>query len=296
MAKAKGGLGRGLDALIPPADGEQPRVQQVAIAAIIPNPYQPRHALTGPALQELAESIRVHGVIQPLLVAPSGETGEDGSPRYQLIAGERRWRAAQLAGLTSVPVVVREATRQDLLEWALVENLQREDLNPLEAAAGYRRLMDEFNLTQEGVAARVGKHRVTIANAVRLLHLPARVQEALMAGEITEGHGRALLALEDEALAVKAMEIVISKGLPVRATEELVRRLRQGGITPEAAARLVPVRDVQTEALEREFIEALGTKVELRRTKKGGSLIIYFYSEEELDGLYQLIVRQQRPL
>ena len=286
----KRGLGRGLGALIP-VDERPSGLREVPVSAIVPNPHQPRQALDEESLQELAASIREHGLIQPLIVSEiPPEESEDPlsrTPRYQLIAGERRWEAAKRAGLEMVPVLVREATPQQMLELALVENIQRADLNPLEEALAYRSLMDDFGLTQAEVAERVGKSRVTVANIVRLLNLPDFVKEALAAGQISEGHARALLALEDEAMQQRALTAIIKRHLSVRQTEELVRRLLWEVSTQEKKAR---TRSPETEALEAAFREALGTKVQLFRSKKGGKLVIHFYSEEELQAIYDVIV------
>ncbi|NOZ28137.1 MAG: ParB/RepB/Spo0J family partition protein [Chloroflexi bacterium] len=294
MSMSKRGLGRGLSALISasvttPSEVEETGIVQIPVEAIGPNPHQPRHALDPDALAELAASIREHGVIQPLIVTRA-PLGADVS--YTLIAGERRWRAARLAGLKEVPAIVREATPQAMLEWALVENIQRADLNPLEEAAAYRALMDEFGLTQEQVAAKVGKSRVAVANSVRLLNLSQPVKEALSAGKITEGHARALLSLPDEASQVAAMEEVIRRGYTVRQTEELVRRMMaaaEAADNGQAKEEDDPLA-METRALEAQFRDALGTKVNLSRSRRGGRLVIYFYSEEELQHLYERLV------
>ncbi len=282
MPPQKRGLGKGLEALIPTASlaAESPGVRLVPVTRITPNPRQPRHSLDPAGLEELAASIREHGLIQPLIVTAAGA-------EYQLIAGERRWAAARLAGLTEVPVIVKEATPQQMLELALVENIQRADLNPLEEAGAYRQLMDEFGLTQEMVAERVGKSRSAVANTVRLLNLPPEVQASLAAGEISEGHARALLRLEDRPRQMAVLKRVRERGLSVRQTEELVRRLLEPPADPAAAG---PRRSPETEALEARFQQALGTKVTLSRSKKGGRLTIYFYSDEELQGIYENIV------
>jgi ParB family chromosome partitioning protein len=232
------------------------------------------------SLAGLAASIREHGVIQPLIVTQVGDA-------YQLIAGERRWRAAQLAGLTVVPALVKESTPQQMLELALVENLQRADLNPLEEAGAYRQLMDEFGLTQEQVAERVGKSRAAVANTLRLLRLPDELKAALAAGRISEGHARALLALPDAGLQRRALALVEMRGLNVRQTEELARRLLEE--PEEPGARAVPLSPQDRDAVER-FRARLGTKVNLVRGKQGGRLVIHFYSEEELQAIYEAIV------
>ncbi|MGD9101416.1 MAG: ParB/RepB/Spo0J family partition protein, partial [Anaerolineae bacterium] len=206
---------------------------------------------------------------------------------FQLIAGERRWRAARMAGLSQVPVIVKEVAPQETLELALVENVQRADLNPLEEALAYRQLVDEFGMTQEQVAERVGKSRVAITNTLRLLRAPQAVQKALLAGEIRQGHARALLALETDEAQEAALTVVVRQGLNVRQTEALVRRL--SGERPQRPAP--PPETPQTQALETAFREALGTKVSLQRNQKGaGRVVIHFYSDEELENIYTRLV------
>lgn len=283
----KRGLGKGLAALIPTAPTElaAASVREVAVDAIVPNPRQPRQTQDPDALQELADSIREHGLIQPLIVTAATPDQQATGVQYQLIAGERRWAAARLASLTTVPVIVKEATPQQMLELALVENIQRADLNPLEEAAAYQQLIDEFGLTQEEVAARVGKSRVSVANVVRLLRLPDEVKAALLNGQITEGHARALLAADNPETMVRLLKTVTRQGLNVRQTEELVRRQ-----TAESQPKVKEDPSPDTIALENRFRESLGTKVRLFRSKKGGKLVIHFYSEEELQAIYDAIV------
>ena len=275
MPGERRGLGKGLEALIPSTPG----VNEVAIDSIIPNPRQPRQTLDPEALQELATSIREQGLVQPLVVTEA----EEG---YQLLVGERRWRAARLAGLDVVPVVVRDVTPQQMLELALVENLQREDLNPLETASAYQQLVDEFGLTQQQVADKVGKNRVTVTNTLRLLKLPTQVKEALLQGEITEGHARAMLRLPSQKDQLDMLEAVLKGALSVRQTEQLVRRLAEEPKHKPKPAEKPP----ELRALEDDFRQALGTKVNLSRGSKGGRLVIYFYSEEELQAIHDLIV------
>jgi len=275
MPGERRGLGKGLEALIPSTPG----VNEVAIDSIIPNPRQPRQTLDPEALQELATSIREQGLVQPLVVTEA----EEG---YQLLVGERRWRAARLAGLDVVPVVVRDVTPQQMLELALVENLQREDLNPLETASAYQQLVDEFGLTQQQVADKVGKNRVTVTNTLRLLKLPTQVKEALLQGEITEGHARAMLRLPSQKDQLDMLEAVLKGALSVRQTEQLVRRLAEEPKHKPKLAKKPP----ELTALEDDFRQALGTKVNLSRGSKGGRLVIYFYSEEELQAIHDLIV------
>jgi ParB family chromosome partitioning protein len=281
VTKQRSGLGKGLEALIPVAQEPSAGLTQVSISAITPNPMQPRTALDPEDLAELAASVHEHGLLQPLIVT------QQGPERYQLIAGERRWQAARMAGLVTVPAIVKEATPQQVLELALVENIQRADLNPLEEAAAFLHLVEEFGLTQEQVAERVGKSRVAVTNTLRLLRLPAEVKQALADGTIREGHARALLALPTPAGQVAALKTVVSKALSVRQTEELVRRLLA---EPPRRKPKQPV-DAETQALEEEFREMLGTKVNLHRNRKGrGRLVIHFYSEEELQAIYDVIV------
>jgi ParB family chromosome partitioning protein len=291
-SRPKHGLGRGLGALIPVEQLEEPSVSGVAevpISSIVPNPYQPRQTLVPESLAELADSIREHGVLQPLIVSttlPEDEPGRElAQERYQLVAGERRLEAARAAGLTTVPVIIKEVSSRQMLALALVENLQRADLNPLEEASAYRQLMDEFGLTQEEVAAQVGKSRTAVANAVRLLKLPPLVKEALAEGRISEGHARALLPLEKEKQEA-ALLLIVQRGLNVRQTEELARRL----LVEVKQEPTQPQTSPETRALEEHFRAALGTKVNLYRSKKGGRLVIHFYSEEELENIYQNIV------
>ena len=293
MTEPKRGLGRGLSALIPAAGpaAEEPvsGLTQLPVDDIAPNPRQPRQAMDSHALEELAASIQEHGIIQPLIVTHASPA--DGGPPYRLVAGERRWRAARLAGLATVPVVVKDATPQAMLEWALVENLQRADLSPLEMATAFRSLMDEFGLTQEDIAARVGKSRVAVANTVRLLRLPDEIKDALAGGQISEGHARALLGIEEENGQVRALELVTRRSLSVRQTEELVRRINTA---EQVARKAAAMRSPETRALEDRFRGTLGTKVDLLRSRRGGRLVIHFYSEEELQNIYELIIGRER--
>ena len=272
------GLGRGLAALIP---GRAGGAEEVDIDLIVPNPHQPRISMRDEELQSLAQSIREHGVIQPLLVSTGEAEGV-----YQLIAGERRLRAARLAGLSRVPVVVKEAASRELLELALVENLQRQDLNVLEEAQAYRRLADEFHMTQEDVARRVGRSRAAVANAMRLLGLSDEMKQSVASAEISEGHARALLSVEDTAARRDLWRHVIDRGLTVRQTEELARRAagRSEARAPRASA--TQEIDPETAALEERVRATIGTKVELRRREnRSGQIVLHFFSDEELEGL-----------
>lgn len=301
----KRGLGRGLDALIPAEPGKDAqRVPQAAedvidaqhrpvsglaevpVDAIQPNPHQPRFSIDDDGLTELAASIREHGLIQPLILTQLEASAAE-KASFQLIAGERRWRAAKQAGLDRVPAIIKEAVPREMLELALVENVQRADLNPLEEAQAYQQLVHDFGLTQEQVAEQVGKSRVAIANTLRLLRASQAVKTALLSGEIREGHARALLALETDEAQAAALAVVTKQGLNVRQTEALVRRL--AGERKERPAAAPPSN--QTQTLENAFREALGTKVSLRRDKKGkGRVVIHFYSDEELQSLYERLV------
>ncbi len=283
--RGRGGLGRGLDAIIPAQSGQQV-VAQIAVDRIRPNPRQPRQVMDPGALDELVASIREHGILQPVVV--SRVPGE--ADAYTLIVGERRLQASRLAGLERIPALVREATSEQMLELALVENIQRADLSPLEEAAAYRQLIDEFGLTQEQVASRVGKARVTVTNTLRLLHLPEGTRTALAGRQITEGHARALLALENEGEQSRALATVVKRQLTVRGAEELVRSWRQREQAPSRVEPVVTPADDETVAAEEALRSALGTKVRLVRQGRGGQLIIHFYDEEQLRGLYDLLV------
>jgi ParB family chromosome partitioning protein len=273
------GLGRGLAALIPQRSASTAGSAEIPLARVRENPRQPRLRMADEALETLAASIREHGVIQPILVTET----IDG---YQLVAGERRVRAARMAGLERIPAVVRQLADQQQLELALVENLQREDLDPIEAARAYRQLIDEFAFSQEDLAARVGRARSTVANTLRLLDLHDGVQDAVANGSITEGHARALGGLPTEAQA-RVLPTVIEDDLSVRQTEELVRRLRE---PREAVAQQDRPADPEVERVEEELRRSLGTKVRLTRTRRGGRIVIDYYGDEELARLYQRLV------
>jgi ParB family chromosome partitioning protein len=271
-------LGRGLAALIPQRPAGLPGPSEIPIDRIRPNPAQPRVRFDEAELATLTASIREHGVLQPILVTET----LDG---YQLVAGERRWRAARAAGLERIPAVVRDLDESHQLEIALIENLQREDLDPIEAARGFRRLIDEFGLSQELVATRVGRARSTVANTLRLLDLSPVVQAAVIDRTITEGHARALggLSVEHQEHVIGS---VIGQDLSVRQTEELVRRLRAARTVTSAAAVDPGGRDPDLDRVEEDLRRALGTKVSLARTRRGGRIVIEYYSDEELGRLY----------
>ncbi|MEZ4712916.1 MAG: ParB/RepB/Spo0J family partition protein [Caldilineaceae bacterium] len=311
------GLGRGLGALImntqPASDDDAAHtvndrgVQMVSVSAITPNPHQPRTHFDPTSLQELASSIQEHGIIQPLIVTQA----EHGQPaQYWIVAGERRWRAAKLAGQNEVPVIVREASTEQLMEWALVENIQRADLNPLEEAAAYQALMDQMHLTQAEVAKRVGKSRSAVANTVRLLNLSTEAQGALLADQISAGHARAIVALAPDQDAMQAaLDTVLSQDLTVRQTEELVRKLGDPEPAPAGADFDDPGPDALAPAgldeqlqhhvrdLENRFRNVLGTRVSLNRNRDGsGRLVVHFFSDEELAQIYQVIARDDGDL
>ncbi|NJD60483.1 MAG: stage 0 sporulation protein J [Anaerolineales bacterium] len=280
----KTGLGRGLDALIPAGDfapeSETPLpsrgFEMLPIRSISRNPRQPRSQMDQEELTELSASIKENGILQPLIVTPSGEPG-----RYTLIAGERRLLAAGMAGLDSVPAIIREASEQERLELALIENVQRADLTPLEAAEAYRQLADDFSLSHEQIAQQLGKSRVAITNTLRLLKLPDDVRQALADGVISEGHARVLLSLPSEAAQSAVLQAIIKHELNVRKTEDLIRKYL--GQRPSTPTKPVPKPDVTF--LEERLRERLGTRVSLHPRKKGGTMVIHYYSEEELDAL-----------
>ena len=273
------GLGRGLAALIPQRSTSEAGAIEIPLAGIRPNPNQPRRHFDPAELATLAESIREHGVLQPILVTET----IDG---YQLVAGERRVRAAADAGLERIPAIVRHLDERSQLEFALIENLQREDLDPIEAATGFQQLVNVFGFTHEQIATRVGRARSTVANTLRLLDLAPVVQEAIANGRITEGHGRALggLSVEHQEHVLGA---VIDQDLSVRQTEELVRRLREPKTNSADPDTTAPARDPDLERVEEDLRRALGTKVSLARSRRGGRIVIEFYSDEELARLYE---------
>jgi ParB family chromosome partitioning protein len=284
MADKRPALGRGLSALIPdaappPAPPREATPHELDLDLLVPNPRQPRTYIEEHHLEELAQSIRTHGVLQPVLVRRVDD-------QYEIVAGERRWRAAQRAGLLKVPVVVRDVADHDLLQVALIENIQRENLNAIEEAQAYRRLSDELNLSQEEIATAVGKDRATIANYMRLLRLPAEVRNDLASGSLTMGHARALLGLQDEAGQRQVAREVVSRGLSVRETEALIRREVAPVVPPPHPKKVDP----NTRAAEEQLKLALGTRTRIIRRGAAGRIEIDFASEDELQRLYELIV------
>jgi ParB family chromosome partitioning protein len=278
-SERQAGLGRGLSALIPQRAPTQAPLE-IPLSRIEVNPWQPRRRMDEEALQALAASIAEHGVIQPVLVTETF----DG---YRLVAGERRVRAARLAGLDRVPAVVRQLADREQLELALVENVQRADLGPLEEANAYRQLIEEFGLTQETVADRVGRARSTIANTLRLLELGPTVQTALGDGRLSEGHARALIGLSPE-LQGRLLDSIVGQALSVRQTEELVRRLREP--KPAPLDRAHPALTADLERVEEDLRHSLGTKVSLAKTRRGGRIVIEYYGDEELERIYGRLV------
>lgn len=268
-------LGRGLGALIPQKEEGARGLLEVEIGKISPNPYQPRKSFNEAGLEELASSIREHGIVQPLVVTREGD-------RYQLIAGERRFRAAKKAGLRVVPVVVKEMQKSgDVLQIALIENIQREDLNPIEEAVAYQQLHEEFAMTQEEIAKRVGKERSTVANFLRLLRLPDRVKKLVAEGTLSMGHARALLAVDDVKRLESFADRVVRQGLNVRQTESLVAD------APVAGVKTEKLKDVFTRDAEEKLTRSLRTKVQIERRRRGGEIRLSFTTEDELIRLYE---------
>jgi ParB family transcriptional regulator, chromosome partitioning protein len=289
MPDKRPALGKGLSALIP--DAPEPKVtgaMEIDVDKIEPNEFQPRHDMDDARLDELAQSIKANGIIQPIVV----RRGE--KDRYRIIAGERRWRAAQRAGLTRVPVVVRDVadSQQKVLEMALIENIQREDLNPIDEATAYRRLADEFHLTQDAIAAAVGKDRSTVANTLRLLRLPDEVRAEVATGRLSMGHARALLGLPDEAAQRQVGREVIAHGLSVRETEALVKKALERAAPVPPAAKEAGEPDVHTRAAEEKLRLLLGTRVRIVRKGTKGRIEIDFVSEDELIRLFEALTER----
>ncbi len=292
-------LGKGLSALIPDVAENltaSPRTTlEVDVDQLEPNHYQPRGPIDQDKLEELARSIKANGVIQPIVVRRM-DSSAGSRERYQIIAGERRWRASQLAQLSTVPIVVKDvpaAEKKRLLEMALIENIQREDLNPMESAAAYQRLVDEFHLKQDDIAVQVGKDRATVANYLRLLKLPEEVRGNVASGALSMGHARAIVALPSEADQKRLARDVVARGLSVRETEALVKKeigTKPGEARPEP---MQPTKDVHTRAAEDQLRMSLGTPVEIKRKGKGGSISISFTNETELQRLYEYLTEKK---
>lgn len=284
----KGGLGKGLDALIPSSSPVAPQQEkgtvEVPVSQIVPNPRQPRTLMNEEELQGLADSIREHGILQPLVVSFDSRSNQ-----YVLVAGERRLRASRIAGLETVPVIIRQASEQQRLELALIENVQRADLTPLETAEAYHQLSDEFGLTHEEIARQVGKSREAVTNTHRLVRLPEEVKQGLAQGLITEGHARALLTLEARPqLMIEVYKTVIDNKLSVRQTEAIVKEI--SGNRPRRTLRKEVPADIQE--MEEELRRYLGTRIKLRYGKDGGSLTIYYFSDEELNDMVSKILKE----
>ncbi len=277
------GLGKGLSALISKTslpDLTQGYIPNLPIDLIVPNPYQPRAEINPETLVEMADSIREHGVIEPLLVTRKGDI-------YELIAGERRWRSSKLAGMDTVPVVVKESTPQEMMELAIIENVQRKDLNPLEEAMAFDQLIQTFDMTHEDISKRIGLSRPAIANKIRLLALPEELKKALLDEKITEGHARSLLGLKTQDMMIAAYKIIMRDHLSVRAVEELVRRLNQGSKMPKRPD--MRILDEKTTSIETDLRQKFGEKASLSRSQKGGKIVIPFANDDELDKILTFI-------
>ncbi len=278
----KKALGKGLDALLPDRGAKKlsgEEGESVALSEILPNPYQPRTDFAEEDLAELADSIKRNGLLQPLLVRRKG----DG--RYELIAGERRLRAARLAGLQQVPVIVRHCTDQEAMEFALVENLQRKDLNPMETARAYHRLLREFGLTQDALAQRVGKDRSSVANLVRLIHLPSEIQQDIEAGRLTVGHAKVLLALDEPEEQLRVARRIAAESLSVRQAEQWIARAARARRTRRRGSRASAYPDLELRLQRR-----LGTRVAITKGRRGGTLVIHYFTPEDLDRLIEILL------
>ena len=273
----KKGLGKGLGALIESVENENNGVREVRINEIEPNIDQPRKHFNDEKLAQLADSIKQHGVVQPLIVHRDGST-------YKIVAGERRWRAARLAGLQTVPVIVRELSSKQVMEIALIENIQREDLNPIEEAEAYERLISEYGMTQEEVSETVGKSRPAITNSIRLLSLQDKIKSSLISGEISSGHARALLSIDSNDIQLKALDEINKKELSVRETELLVKQLS----TPKKPKK-AKVSDAEYQAIEERFREIFGTRVRIMNNRKNGKILIEYYSPDVLDRIINIV-------
>lgn len=279
----KKALGRGLSTLIPQTENVKAEggvsVSEIEISRIVPNKYQPRHVFEDDRLEELANSISVNGVIQPVIVRHL----DNGV--YELVAGERRWRAAQIAGLKKIPVVVKDLSNEKSLEIALIENLQRENLNPIEAAMGYQRLLNEFNLTQEDVAVRIGKERSTVANYLRLLGLPEEVKEYLSASVLSPGHAKAILSLSSAAEQIRFADHLVSKSASVREAEAWVK---EWGVQKKKK-KVMEKKDSSLKEVETRFQRVFGTKVRIQEEKKGGRIVVEYYSVDDLNRILEIV-------
>ena len=283
MAKKREALGHGLDALFMSNSIEESSASgavKLSINEIEPNKSQPRKSFDEKALSELADSIAEHGIIQPLLVRPMAEGG------YQIVAGERRWRASRLAGLTEVPVVIKDLTDRETMEIALIENLQREDLNPIEEAEGIELLIKEYGLTQETAAERVGKSRSAVTNSLRLLNLPPSVRDLARENKISAGHARALLAFSDEEKIIETAKLIIEKGISVRETERLAKEASKNA---EVKVRQPKRRDVFFDEVEIALSQNLGRKVKINSGRKGGTIVLEYFDKDDLTKIAKML-------
>ena len=282
---AKGGLGKGLNAFFSNVEVEKDEfIREINIAECRPNPYQPRKIFEQEAIEELKQSIEEYGILQPLIVRKTIKG-------YEIVAGERRFRAAKEAKLDTVPVVIRELTEQQMMEIAVLENLQREDLTPIEEAAAYQMLMGKLKITQEELSKRLGKSRPHIANHVRLLSLPAKIQELITEGKISMGHGRALLGLRKKESITKVVEKVLKDGLNVRQLEHLIQELNEH--VPRETKKPVPEKDIFIKEQESSLCERFGTKVQIKQTKDKGKIEIEFFSKEDLERILDMLDTKQ---
>lgn len=281
----KKGLGKGLGALISSANEESPSsgVIELKINEIEPNVGQPRKKFDDEKLMQLSESIKEHGIVQPIIVRKEDNV-------YKIVAGERRWRAARLAGLSTVPVIVKELSNRQVMEMALIENIQREDLNPIEEAEAYERLLNEYKMTQEELSKSIGKNRSTIANIIRLLSLCDKVKEHLINGEISSGHARALLSLENEELQKKVCSEIIEKSLSVRETENFVKRIQK----KDVEVKKIKFEDENIQKIEDDLKKILGTKVKLFNKNKKGKIMIEYYSNDELERILEIFKKMEK--
>ena len=282
---AKGGLGKGLNAFFSNVEVEKDEfIREINIAECRPNPYQPRKIFEQEAIEELKQSIEEYGILQPLIVRKTIKG-------YEIVVGERRFRAAKEAKLDTVPVVIRELTEQQMMEMAVLENLQREDLTPIEEAAAYQMLMEKLKMTQEELSKRLGKSRPHIANHVRLLSLPAKIQELITEGKISMGHGRALLGLRKKESITKVVEKVLKDGLNVRQLEQLIQELNEH--VPRETKKPVPEKDIFIKEQESSLCERFGTKVQIKQTKNKGKIEIEFFSKEDLERILDMLDTKQ---
>ena len=287
---SKRALGKGIDALfqspVPEEEGSPQGIRLLPISRIAPNPDQPRKEFSEEALRELAESIKEKGILQPILVESRGNDS------YLLLAGERRWRAAKLAGLAEIPVIVRQFSEQEKLEIALIENIQREDLTPIEEAAAFKKLMEASSLSQEELSARLGKNRSTVANSLRLLKLPEDMQQALNKRELTPGHARAILSVINPADQRILFNRIMAGGLSVREAETLALDLNRGIRASGEKERKLPKQKMpELQEMEQKLLDSLGTKVQIKGTGKKGSIEISYFSMDDLERLYELLVK-----